>query len=231
MARLIFSEPFDIRDLPATAPAARGSGLVFEEGATRLLLAPGEEEAGYRPKVAAAGLLDRGEIAQAGALVARIEDAGFPALLARDGSGATLARALLAGDDRITGSAGADRLPGFGGDDRITGGRGADVMTGGGGADLFRFAALSDSPASDPDRITDFRSGHDRIDLRGIDAAHGTPGDQAFDFLGAREFSGAAGELRWTGAALEADVNGDGRADFALRLGASHMPGADDLLL
>lgn len=230
MARLIFLETFDIRDLPEAIPAARaGGGLKLDDGAASLTLAGAPAE--YRPKLATTLPLERGEITSEGALVGRIEGLDLaPALLAAKGGGA-FARALLSDDDIIIGARGDDRLLGFAGDDRITGGRGADVMTGGGGADVFRFTALSDSTVEDPDRITDFRAGRDRIDLRAVDAAHGVFGNQSFDFIAEAAFSGVAGELRWTGRGLEADVTGDGVADFALRLTRAVMPEADDFLL
>ncbi|MFQ8431494.1 M10 family metallopeptidase C-terminal domain-containing protein [Amaricoccus sp. W119] len=230
MARLTFLETFDIRDLPAAVPETRpGGGLSLVSGATALTLTGAL--AAYRPKLATAVPLEQGELTRGDALVVRVEEIGLAPVLLTGKTGAAFARELLSDDDRIIGARGDDRLLGFAGDDRVTGGRGADVMTGGGGADVFRFTALSDSVADNPDRITDFRSGRDMIDLRGIDAEHGVMGDQAFDFIAGAGFSGMAGELRWTGRALEADVTGDGVADFALRLGRAHMPEADDLLL
>ncbi|MFX0547300.1 calcium-binding protein [Roseovarius sp. S1116L3] len=73
------------------------------------------------------------------------------------------------GADSLTGAAGDDLLMGQGGDDRINGGAGADVLmagtgqdtlTGGAGADTFVFAA-----DGQPDTITNFEPGHDRINL------------------------------------------------------------------
>jgi len=66
--------------------------------------------------------------------------------------------------------------------------------------------------------ITDFRAAQgDMIDLRGIDAG-AADGDQAFVFLGAGAFSGAAGELRFAAGVLEGDVNGDGVAEFQIQM-------------
>ena len=48
------------------------------------------------------------------------------------------------------------------------------IVTGGVGADLFVLAQLTDSPSADPDRITDFEIGTDRIDLSAL------PDDYAF---------------------------------------------------
>ncbi|CAN5372874.1 hypothetical protein BH10PSE4_BH10PSE4_16780 [soil metagenome] len=59
-----------------------------------------------------------------------------------------------AGNDTLTGGAGADFLGGMGGN---------DTLTGGGGADIFYF----DGPNTGLDRIADFQSGLDHIELRG----------------------------------------------------------------
>lgn len=230
MARLHLSRAFDIRDLPETRTIRAPDGLVFEDGATRLVLGVAAE-ASYRPKVPEAAMLDWGALSRDGAATAAMTHLDLPGARAMEEGGAALARLLFRGDDLILGSGEDDRLLGFAGDDALTGGAGADVMTGGGGADAFRFVALSDSAAAEADRITDFRPGRDTLDLHGIDAVHGTRGDQAFAFVGGAGFTGTPGELRWDGRALRADVDGDGRADFALHLGAEARPEAADLLL
>lgn len=131
--------------------------------------------------------------------------------------------AITAGNLRLFGGAGDDALVGGAGNDLIYGVGGGDTVTGGGGGDTFQLRSLSDSTTSNPDRIMDFTSGSDRIDLSGLDANGNVPGDQAFSFIGAQAFQGNAGELRaydtglghW---AVEGDVNGDGVADFALEV-------------
>jgi len=65
------------------------------------------------------------------------------------------------GRDTLLGDAGTDTLKGGDGNDRLEGGRDADVLTGGDGADTFVLAALPGR-----DRITDFRDGIDRIEIR-----------------------------------------------------------------
>jgi len=76
------------------------------------------------------------------------------------------------GDDYLHGGAGDDRLDGSAGGDSLVGGAGRDVLSGGSGADLFRFAGLEDSyrTASEgfADRIRDFESSTDRIDLSAL---------------------------------------------------------------
>jgi Ca2+-binding RTX toxin-like protein len=126
----------------------------------------------------------------------------------------------LAGDDTLRGGRGDDTVIGGEGRDRLSGGRGADVLSGGAGADRFVF---NQNALGATDRILDFdaREG-DRIVLRSIDANVGTPADDAFIFIGARAFSGTAGELRATAIQggtvqrITGDVNGDGLADLTI---------------
>lgn len=230
MALLSFLRPFDIRSLPDIAPTEPRPGLLLlDDGETRLEIF-GPDAPAYRPKVAVMAPLTTGTITHDGALVAKIDATGLPASFLAEARGAGLARAMLAGDDVIRGSAGADRLLGFAGDDTLTGGGGRDVMTGGGGADVFRFTALADSPAGAADRITDFHAGRDTLDLRAIDALAGD-GSGAAEQSAGSGLSGAAADWHFAGRVLEADIDGDGLADFALRFSKGHLPDAGDILL
>lgn len=74
------------------------------------------------------------------------------------------------GNDLLIGNAVANLLKGGAGNDIIYGGGGADTLWGGAGADTFVFGAVSDSAKAAPDRIMDFTSGQDKIDLSGIAA-------------------------------------------------------------
>jgi hypothetical protein len=131
------------------------------------------------------------------------------------------------GSDYLAGGGGADTLNGGGGNDTFYGGAGADTVTGGAGADFFRYLSISDSNAAEGiDLITDFAADGARefIDLREIDANTLLGGDQAFTFIGGSNFSSVAGELRVGADAqgkwfVEADVNGDGTADFSIQIG------------
>jgi serralysin len=130
------------------------------------------------------------------------------------------------GDDTLTASAGADR---------VALGDGQDVFTGGAGADVFLFERLAQSRVGAADRITDFATGEDSIDLTALDASTRASGDQAFAFIGTAAFTRTAGELRYVvdgdTISLFGDVNGDGRADFQLGLaGAPTLTEADFLL-
>lgn len=121
----------------------------------------------------------------------------------------------------ITAGSGNDRIIGSTANDVIRGGAGSDTMTGGAGADTFIYSVVSDSSASANDRITDFVAGTDKIDLLGIDANSLVSDNQDFTFIGSNAFtSGVAGQLRVTttggNTLVQADINGDGRADFQL---------------
>ena len=146
--------------------------------------------------------------------------------------------AELDGAFRLFSGAGNDRLTGGAGADMLSGGLGSDVLTGGGGADVFRYNSSADSTAAAADRILDFASGADKIDLSRIDAntANGT-GNDAFSFIGAAAFSQKAGELRVTSDGngsflVEGDTNGDGVADLAIIVAAGGVaPVMNDFFL
>jgi Ca2+-binding RTX toxin-like protein len=139
------------------------------------------------------------------------------------------------GDDELRSGSGGDVVDGGEGDDLLVGGGGADVLTGGTGADRFRFGSYESGTGGGADRITDFVSGEDVIELSGIDADFWTPGDQAFSFIGESAFSGAAGELRYrfdgTDGWLEADTDGDGLSDYEIVLSGPVLPLVSDLVL
>jgi len=120
----------------------------------------------------------------------------------------------------LKGLKGDDVLAGGGGKDVLTGGRGMDALQGDGGADRFDFNSRAESAVgARRDVILDFDRGErDRIDLRDIDANTGRGGNQAFSFVGGRDFSGKAGELRFEDGVVAGDVNGDGRADFEIEV-------------
>ena len=136
-----------------------------------------------------------------------------------------------AGNDRLLGEAGFDLLNGGAGRDRLSGGADADTLIGGGGVDTliggagsdqFVFLRASDSPARAPDLVADFRRG-DRIDLQDLDLT----------FIARARFT-ADDQLRYEhrggDTLIMADLNGDGRADFALRLDGIHQLSRDDFL-
>jgi Ca2+-binding RTX toxin-like protein len=126
------------------------------------------------------------------------------------------------GDDELWGGAGADWLQGDGGNDLLWGGTGQDVLVGGSGADLFWFQSTADSSKNPKfaDVILDFnRLDGDLIVLQNIDAIRGGR-DNAFTFLGTRNFTKTAGDLIYKvvngDAQVMGDINGDGKADFTI---------------
>ncbi len=139
--------------------------------------------------------------------------------------------------DNANGGSGNDTLIGNAIANVLKGGRGTDTLTGGGGADTFVFA-LSDSPAASGqhDRITDFTSGTDKIDLHGIDAISSTAGYDLFHFIGLSAFDGSAGELNYSYnsslgvTTLQGDTNGDRLADFAIDLTGNIAISTSDLI-
>lgn len=139
-----------------------------------------------------------------------------------------------AGDDRLSGGRGRDRLIGGDGNDTLNGGEGRDtliggagrdVLTGGAGADVFVFARIAHiGRGENSDRITDFESGLDRIDLRGLDLS--------FD---GRRFSGEEGSIRFRAVdgngQLQIDSSGNGKANAVLILDGITSFDSSDLLL
>jgi serralysin len=127
------------------------------------------------------------------------------------------------GSDTYTGTRFSDRIKGGAGSDKLTGGAGADDLWGGEGTDTFIFKSVGESTvkSSGRDTIFDFSvQQKDKIHLSSIDANALKGGNQAFEFIGIRAFSGEAGELQYRKAAsdtyVSGDVNGDKIADFTI---------------
>ena len=122
------------------------------------------------------------------------------------------------GNDQLFGEAGEDLLKGEDGDDLLVGGLGRDVQIGGTGRDTFDFNAVAESRGINRDVILGFsRAEDDRIDLRTIDAETGG-GNQAFHLIGNAAFTGDKGELRFAGGVVQGDTNGDGVANFEIKV-------------
>lgn len=145
----------------------------------------------------------------------------------------------LSGNDVLLGGEGKDTLIGGDGNDVLNGGYGADSLTGGYGADIFKYdatAIIYSSFADSNDVIQDFsRSDGDKIDLSAMDNFNGVPSNDVFVWIGNQPFHKVAGELRYsitlTGNTLLGDVNGDGKADFAIKLAGVSSVSDFDLVL
>jgi Ca2+-binding RTX toxin-like protein len=181
----------------------------------------------------------------------KVDGTGKPELLIGDGSKETISSLggtdvvfAAAGNDKLLGGGGADYLnggdgndnvDGEGGKDTIVGALGRDKLTGDGGKDIFKFNAIGESAVGKKhDVITDFKG--DKIDLSFIDADTALAGDQAFTFIGKQDFAayaaahpGARGLARFDKGLLQADLDGNGTADFEVKVGGKLDAG--DLIL
>jgi len=110
------------------------------------------------------------------------------------------------GNDFLDGGNGIDTIIGGTGNDSIIGGVGEDILTGGTGRDRFIYNSVADSGVGSKrrDTITDFKGSKDKdlIDLSAIDAFTGRAGDQAFTYIGSKDFTGTKGEVRFSGGIL-----------------------------
>ncbi|MCB1486480.1 MAG: hypothetical protein KDJ88_03365 [Bauldia sp.] len=140
-----------------------------------------------------------------------------------------------AGQDALYGGSGRDTIRGGTGNDLIDGGRKKDFLFGDAGGDLFVFDSKKDSRKKAADIIGDFDASEgDRIDLSGIDAKKGGH-DNDFKFIGASGFGGNKGELKIveksSSTIVKGDINGDGRADFAIKVKGVTTLHDDDFVL
>lgn len=138
--------------------------------------------------------------------------------------------------DMMFGGSGNDTIYGQSGIDILTGGAGIDLLNGGTGSDRFVFHT-GDTGATNAtsDRITDFSQvDADRIDVSAIDAIAGGV-DDSFTFIGAAAFGSSAGQLRYqqVGGAtfVQGDTDGDGIADFIIRIDGLHTLTSGDFLI
>lgn len=131
------------------------------------------------------------------------------------------------GSDKLHGGAGEDYLDGGKGRDKLTGGNDADLLHGGGGRDRFIQTKVEQSTPAASDTILDFEQGKDLIDLQKI--------DDLYRFIGQRDFTGRAGEVRYErdgrNTIVEGDTDGDGTADLAITLTGKYALTGDDFLL
>lgn len=116
------------------------------------------------------------------------------------------------GADVLRGGSGKDLLNGGSGDDTLEGGTGNDTLIGSAGADVFVFHAPPGN-SFEHDKIMDFRSGHDVIDLSEI--------TRTLVWMDGANFTGSGrAEVRMRNlencTRLLVDVDGDGTTDLAI---------------
>lgn len=134
-------------------------------------------------------------------------------------------------DDRLVGGDGRDQLWGRGDGDTLIGGAGADQLYGGTGEDTFIYTSAADSFGRQRDVIHDFRRGQDTLDFSDmVEGRLKYLGDDGFHGNGKAELRMVLGPKGR--AMLQADVDGDGKADFTLTLLAQRgLLSADDFVL
>lgn len=138
----------------------------------------------------------------------------------------------------VSGGKGNDRFIGGAGEEYFQGDGGRDILKGGGGGDHFIFTLAADSTAAAAGRdlITDFsRKQEDLLDLSDMDARAATMADDAFTYIGATKFTGAAGQLNIAfkngNTFVQGDVDGNGVVDFAIELTGKINLTASDFVL
>ena len=121
----------------------------------------------------------------------------------------------------------------------LVGGTGRDILNDGPGRDRFKYYSTAESltGVTRLDVIVDFDRGVDQIDLSSIDANRNVLGNQAFQFIGTRGFSGNAGEVRYyrsgSSAGGQVDVQGDSDtlAEMEIQLNGTSSISASDFIL
>lgn len=137
--------------------------------------------------------------------------------------------------NHIFGNDGDNILSGLAGNDTIRGGAGRDIISLGDGRDVVEIGeGDSGATAATRDRIEDFVSGEDRINVSLVDADASAPGRQSFNYVGtgALEAAGDLGYRVYHGKAVViADIDGDGGADLTVELtGVSALQSTDFIL-
>ncbi|MCF5547143.1 M10 family metallopeptidase C-terminal domain-containing protein [Pseudomonas salomonii] len=126
--------------------------------------------------------------------------------------------------ENAVGGSGNDQLIGNDVSNRLTGGAGGDTLLGGGGADTFVYNKASDSSPGNPDKLNDFVSGVDKIDLSSLlkEAGIAKPIITGVHTDQAGKMPGKKGELlldydkKTQMHRLTLDVSGDGKSTLMI---------------
>ena len=118
------------------------------------------------------------------------------------------------------------------GNDTIIANQAANRLTGGSGTDTFIWKSAADAAdTTGADRILDFVSGIEKIDLSAIDANSTTAANDAFQFIGTNAFTGVAGQLRYdvdsAGVNIYGDMDGNGVADLHIIVNGTTITSSD----
>ncbi|MPR11986.1 calcium-binding protein [Microvirga tunisiensis] len=129
--------------------------------------------------------------------------------------------------NKIDGNSADNILYGMGGNDTLNGGRGDDILWGGEGNDLFVFD-LGYSWEAHNDTIADFEHGKDKIDIPGKFSE--------YTFIGTERFHNVPREMHVYHLAdgnsyISGDTNGDGDADFAIKVLGWHTFSSAEFVL
>jgi Ca2+-binding RTX toxin-like protein len=168
-------------------------------------------------------------------LAAHVENLTLTGSAAIHGTGNTL-------NNVITGNSGNNILDGGTGADSLIGGTGSDLLYGGADSvrDVFIFNSIAESKTgSIRDKVYDFRTTVDDLDLRGIDANTRVSGNQEFSFSTTTAKANSVwyktanldGNTKTKEIIVYGDVNGDAKADFEIGLmGATSLIKGDLIL-
>ena len=101
---------------------------------------------------------------------------------------------------------------------------------------MFRDGDCGGATTATADHIYDFsQTEHDHVRLSLVDADTTLAGYQAFHFLGTAGFDGSAGALHYAEISgttyVSGDTNGDGAADFMIRIDGLHTLTSSDFVL
>lgn len=133
------------------------------------------------------------------------------------------------GNDHISGDKGDDSIYGDDGNDVINGNEGGDNLSGGSGKDVFLYYQIDDSMFDSPDKIIDFETGSDTIDISALSKIKGNTIEikQVNHFFNQKNEMIVHYNQSENLTSLMLDYNGDGKADFLIEIIGEINPIAD----